>query len=300
MNRQSGFTLIELSIVLVIIGLIIGGVLVGQDLVRAAGVRATISQIEKYQSAVNTFREKYGALPGDLNALVAKQFGFTARGVYLGEGDGNGNIEGIWSPSSNNQNGGLAQFTGETALFWEDLSYANGLKINLIEGSFSNQVIAGFGIASIPLTAMSNYLPTAKIGRGNYFYVWNLAGVNYYGISVPTGTVWGNIYTNLGLSVKEAYDIDKKTDDGLPQSGRVTSVYVTNISNHQDVYFAGTSITHTTLPSYTTATTGSSSTCFDNSTSADGQTAVDGTTQHYSLEINNGTGVNCALSFQFQ
>jgi prepilin-type N-terminal cleavage/methylation domain-containing protein len=50
-RRQSalsaGFTLIEISIVLVIIGLIVGGVLVGHDLIRAAGVRATISQVEK-------------------------------------------------------------------------------------------------------------------------------------------------------------------------------------------------------------------------------------------------------------
>lgn len=84
-----------MSIVLVIIGLIVGGVLVGQDLIRAAGVRATISQIEKYNTAVNTFRGKYGALPGDLNASVATQFGFAARGPFAGEGDGNGVIEGI-------------------------------------------------------------------------------------------------------------------------------------------------------------------------------------------------------------
>ena len=59
-HKSAGFTLIELSIVLVIIGLIIGGVLVGRDLIAAAQVRAQISQIEKYQTAVNTFRGKYG------------------------------------------------------------------------------------------------------------------------------------------------------------------------------------------------------------------------------------------------
>ena len=75
-----GFTLIELSIVLVIIGLIIGGVLVGRDLISAAGVRAQISQIEKYQSAVNTFRGKYGYLPGDISDPTAQQYGFAARG----------------------------------------------------------------------------------------------------------------------------------------------------------------------------------------------------------------------------
>ncbi len=49
-NQQSGFTLIELSIVLVLIGLIVGGVLVGQDLIRAAKLRAQIGQIEKFNS----------------------------------------------------------------------------------------------------------------------------------------------------------------------------------------------------------------------------------------------------------
>src|SRR6201999_1632157 len=93
-TSEQGFTLIELSIVLVIIGLIVGGVLVGQDLIRAAAVRAQISQIEKYQTAVNTFRGKYGGLPGDLSASSAAQFGFVSRGGSTGQGDGNGVIQG--------------------------------------------------------------------------------------------------------------------------------------------------------------------------------------------------------------
>src|ERR1035441_6191452 len=82
-----------MAIVFVIIGLIVGGVLVGQALIRAAGVRATISQIEKYNTAVNTFRDKYGGLPGDLNATLAAQFELTPRAGTVGLGDGNGVIE---------------------------------------------------------------------------------------------------------------------------------------------------------------------------------------------------------------
>src|SRR5665213_3308988 len=73
----AAFTLIELSIVLVIIGLIVGGILVGQDLIKAAEVRAQISQIEKYSSAVNTFRAKFAAIPGDMALITANQFGFS-------------------------------------------------------------------------------------------------------------------------------------------------------------------------------------------------------------------------------
>src|SRR5471030_1667850 len=96
-KSERGFTLIELSIVLVIIGLIVGGVLVGQDLIRAAEVRATIAQIEKYNTAVNTFRGKYNALPGDMNASTATAFGFSPRATAgtAGLGDGNGVIEGL-------------------------------------------------------------------------------------------------------------------------------------------------------------------------------------------------------------
>ena len=66
-KKTSAFTLIELSIVLVIIGLIVGGVLVGQDLIVAAKNRALLSQVEEIDTAINTFRLKYNGLPGDLN-----------------------------------------------------------------------------------------------------------------------------------------------------------------------------------------------------------------------------------------
>src|ERR1039458_9134105 len=97
----AGFTLIELSVVLVIIGLIVGSVLVGQSLISAAGVRATIAQIEKYNTAANTFREKYGYLPGDIKDPDASSFGLAARGQYAGEGDDNGVIEGVWQDVAN-------------------------------------------------------------------------------------------------------------------------------------------------------------------------------------------------------
>jgi len=72
---QQGFTLIELSIVLVIIGLIVGGILVGQDLIKGAEIRATVAQVEKYNSAVNTFRTKFNAMPGDIPQAAAATFG---------------------------------------------------------------------------------------------------------------------------------------------------------------------------------------------------------------------------------
>lgn len=288
MGKQSGFTLIELSIVLVIIGLIIGGVLVGQDMVRAASVRATLTQIEKYNTAVNTFRGKYDALPGDLNAQVATRFGFTARGTYLGEGDGNGIIEGITSAASDNNNSGMAEFGGETSMFWGDLTYAGGLNINLIEGSFPNENIASALPSNIAVTAFNQYLPEAKIGRGNFWYVWSMYGVNRFALSVPTGSSAANIYNNPGLTVREAYSIDQKIDDGLPTTGNVYAAFISNTGAVQNRYWVGTNWTYPTVSNLAIST----STCFDNNNTG-------GAPLLYSMS-NNAERMNCALTFNFK
>lgn len=118
-NRRDGFTLIELSIVLVVIGLIVGGILVGQNLINAAAVRATVTQIEKYNTAANAFREKYGYLPGDIPDPTASSFGFQARGAGRGNGDGNGILEMAGSCCYGQGGNG-----GEQLVFWVDLSTA--------------------------------------------------------------------------------------------------------------------------------------------------------------------------------
>jgi prepilin-type N-terminal cleavage/methylation domain-containing protein len=155
---RRGFTLIELSIVLVIIGLVVGGVLVGQDLVKAASVRATISQIESFQRAKNTFREKYGGIPGDLIYTDAQKFGFSTCTYSPGTNthcDGNGNL----SDGANTT--GIAS---EMALFWIQLSKAgfieNGFTFSGADASDS------FGVLSS--TQIGQHLPEAKIGNGNY------------------------------------------------------------------------------------------------------------------------------------
>jgi prepilin-type N-terminal cleavage/methylation domain-containing protein len=274
--NRSGFTLIELSIVLVIIGLIVGGVLVGQDLIRAAEVRATITQIEKYNTAVNTFRGKYDALPGDMNAATATAFGFTARGTNAGQGDGNGVIEG-WTGSAGD---GFIQ-GGETLSFWVDLSVGNAttpLNINLVDGSFSTATPSA-AAPSIAASALSSYFPSAKLGRGNYVYVYSTNGTNYYGMSNLTSTASGVVTSGVSITAQQAYSIDKKVDDGFPITGNVTAAYVNGDSGEN-----GTAATaaHTASPAASTD-------CYDSTA-----------TPAYALATNNGAGANCALSFQFQ
>src|SRR5689334_22798184 len=81
---KQGFSLLELSIVLVIIGLITGGIMAGRQMVHAAELRAITTEASKINSAIYTFREKYQALPGDMRNAVkywGAQAGSTADGT---------------------------------------------------------------------------------------------------------------------------------------------------------------------------------------------------------------------------
>src|SRR6185369_13916635 len=90
---KHGFTLIELAIVLVIIGLLVGGVLVGRDLIYLAQIRAQVTQIEKYTAGVMAFRLKSACLPGD--CAKANSNGIGTAGGYGADGNGNGDINGL-------------------------------------------------------------------------------------------------------------------------------------------------------------------------------------------------------------
>jgi prepilin-type N-terminal cleavage/methylation domain-containing protein len=211
--KNGGFTLIELSIVLVIIGLIVGGVLVGQDLIKAAEIRATVSQIEKYNSAVNTFRTKYSGIPGDLPAANATAFGFVTRNGGAGRGDGNGLID-----STGGTNTGQV-FGQEMGMFWNDMSVAN-----LVDGQFTGaQNIDNAAPVAVTAAQISTTFPPARLGRGNVITVGSLSGTNYYlvtGISAVTVTT-GAYGAAVNLTPTEVFNMDNKLDDGLPNTGIV-------------------------------------------------------------------------------
>jgi prepilin-type N-terminal cleavage/methylation domain-containing protein len=287
-NRRDGFTLIELSIVLIVIGLIVGGILVGQNLINAAAIRAQVSQIEKYNTAANTFREKYGYLPGDITPQAVAQFGFTAapsRQGTAGAGDGNGEIDG-------NASGPVFSFNqaGEPLFFWEDLSTNS----HLIEGGFN----ATYGAYGIPgssgvcntIAACSAFLPYAKIGNGAFVYVYSGyaanccaatgTGPNFFGLSFINSMSYGNVRMGplpptLALTVAQADAIDTKVDDGFPTTGNVLAQWL------------GTTGEQQWSPN---GSTPSASTCYDNSSG----------TYKYSISYQNGALVNCGLSFKMQ
>ena len=80
-HKTAGFSLVELSIAMVIIGLLVGGILAGQSLIHASELRSTIAQVQTYLTAVNIFQEKYSAIPR------ASELGLVPRRNSRGEMD---------------------------------------------------------------------------------------------------------------------------------------------------------------------------------------------------------------------
>ena len=268
-HSQVGFTLIELSIVLVIIGLIVGGILVGRDLISAAAVRAQISQIEKFNTAVNTFFGKFQAVPGDMDPATAASFGLP---VHLAPGttaviSNDGLLEGTDSGSGDI----YGQGSYETGQFWLDLSSNAGG--HLIEGNFSG-VNAGCA-SDIWAQNAATCFPAAKLGTAsNYISILTENNANYFELGAISPTDPGNNLpaNNPGVTVSQAYSIDQKMDDGFPTTGNVG-------------YNLGQVITRNDP--------GSALSCSDNRNTGN-------TPLQYSTEINNGAGVNCSLIFKIQ
>ncbi len=221
--RTQGFSLVELSIVLVILGLLTGGILAGQSLIRAAELRSVSADANRYQAALYTFRDKYFALPGDMTN--AKSFWLQRAagtnlacqqtvGVTTGtcNSDGNGQIDQLSGDVS----------YGERFLIWQHLALAG-----LIEGSYTGaSTSAGFiGIstANSPVGKMSGsvwaeyYMPPIS---GNPQYFDGSYGANTLMLGTTNGTYL--------LKPEEYWNLDVKMDDGKPASGKIYSLKATS------------------------------------------------------------------------
>jgi prepilin-type N-terminal cleavage/methylation domain-containing protein len=256
-NKKSGFTLVELAIVLVIIGLIIGGVLVGQDLIKAATIRATVTDLEKFNAAATTFRGKYSGLPGDLAARKSYEFNFSTSGDANAAGtrgnrDGNGILESDGTE--------LVFIGGENALFWKDLGVAA-----LIGGQYT--AIGAAALATTPAITSANvseFLPKARLRDSANFHVYSDVGRNYFYIGTLSQTLNGAALTvSDGVTPLEALGIDEKLDDGVPDSGVVIGITGAPSASAEAAAAAGVTVcaVSTTPASYnvSTATTGAPS-----------------------------------------
>lgn len=212
------FSLVELSIVLVVLGLLTGGILAGQSLIRAAELRSITEDMERYKSAMDAFKTKYNGLPGDL-ANAAEIWGAdpdcnvnsnrVAKTVTC-----NGNDDGIISHDTTIR---------ESTRAWQQLANAG-----MIEGSFTGIDSAGaLGYDAVP----GENIPKGRISSTGY-------SIFHLGIVPPADVNWfpnpinknillfGGQATNEQpwtgvLEPEEVWNIDTKMDDGKPGTGRI-------------------------------------------------------------------------------
>lgn len=222
---KRGFTLLEMSVVLLTIALLIAGIMVGKSLIHNAQLQSVIADVDRYEKAVQLFRDKYHELPGDMpNATsfwgdAGSACTSPAHGAPLTSatcnGDGNGQIE------SQNY---LGMF--ESILAWQHLANAK-----LIDGMYN---------VTDDVTGLSSVVPGVNVPASKilpngftfaYIYYW--LGYGF----IPTNTnghilSYGDSSNDCcvsglmgGLAPTDALSIDKKMDDGMPGTGNVVSTY---------------------------------------------------------------------------
>jgi prepilin-type N-terminal cleavage/methylation domain-containing protein len=202
---ERGFTLVELAIVLVIIGLLIGGVLQGRELINNARVTATIAQIKGFDTAVASFEDAFGSYPGDMSNTTNRLPNCTGA-CMDGTGGTLGDRRLATAPTA------TPGPTGEAYQFWVHLNRA--ALITAVDGSNVQE----FGVG----------LPKSDVGNGGFQVGYhdadavgalgtltNAASGHYLSLrGIPT-----NPTTPGAMTTRDAARIDRKVDDGSPDTG---------------------------------------------------------------------------------
>jgi prepilin-type N-terminal cleavage/methylation domain-containing protein len=202
-SRQvKGFTLVELSITLVIMGLLISAVVAGRELVKAAEVKATISELQTYKIATENFKTQYEGLPGDLK---------NATSFWTGGVTANGNDDGRMGT------GAVGDDT-EVYYAWDQLSLAK-----LIAGAYS-----GAGTEALIGT---NVAASTNVKSGGYSFSYLATPLSYVDtlsrgfpanyIILGKNHASDNYLSSAAVDVDAAFSIDMKIDDGTPDFGKV-------------------------------------------------------------------------------
>ena len=225
------FTLIEMSIVLVIIALVVGGILFGKDMVENAQVRSQISDIDRLNTSVNAFTLKYACLPGDCRNAT-QFFSASSQPAQVRNGNGNGNIQGTydtggnpfnmpWWPS-NNASAEWAEVFDQlsAASLWDILQYdETSVASNAINIAYPP--LRFFGGSANVSAGWGAYNERGGMGLGYDIATQHITAGNKIRLGICGGVNAGYPGFGCGITPIYAYRIDSKLDDGQPYSGRV-------------------------------------------------------------------------------
>jgi prepilin-type N-terminal cleavage/methylation domain-containing protein len=188
-KSQKGFTLVEIAIVLVIIGLLLGGILKGQEMITQAKIKNVIADVTGVSAAMYGYQDRYRALPGDDKNATGRWTGLPPNGA----GAGNGVIEGAYASLT---------ATDESRLFWDHLRRAG-----FVGGAGSeNPFNAVSGKMGVQTGDGSSATPPGVLGIG---------GAQFF---------TGLILCSANLPDKIAISVDSQMDDGVGNAGSVRAL----------------------------------------------------------------------------
>ena len=214
-RANHGFTLIELSIVLVIVGLLAGGVVTGQYLIKQAELNSILTDLGKFKAAYVQFQSTYGGKPGDLKDAE----------TYFGT-DVNGCSSTVRTPrmTTCNGNGDNLISVSESWRAWQQMAAAE-----LVEGAYSG--VGGSGGASH--AAPGENQPAGRLRNSGYYLVSFNPGssaANYFAPAVISEALFFGGETSASwtstplLTPRQQEQLDRKFDDGKPGTGSMYSL----------------------------------------------------------------------------
>ena len=190
-KAQQGWTLLEIVLLILIVGLILAGVMKGQEMITSAKVKRIAGQLDEMRAAYLGFQDRFKALPGDFAEV---SLAFECAGICL-HGNGDGRIRADSTPLNGSQ-------VHEDLLVWTHLSSSGFLKgtYRMVDGE------ALYTDANSPKSPFSVYMQIDFDGQ--------------YGLSAG-GTPRHNLKSGAQMPVEVAAELDRKTDDGKPYKGAV-------------------------------------------------------------------------------
>ena len=190
MNKQTGFTLIELAIVLVIIGLLLGGVLRGQELINSARVKSLTRDFQNTQVFLYGYQDRFRSIPGDDGNAAVRLPGPPAASSAVGANANNGRIDGAW-------NAPIAA-ANEPALFWQHVRLA--------------------GLAPGPTDLVNPTFAPVNSNNGR-------VGIQSLAANPPIANMTGSYVVCSDLIIgRDALQIDTTLDDGETSTGNIRAM----------------------------------------------------------------------------